>query len=266
MKTSRTQQSTAASLPGSAKRQLAWFTHYTRWYLQRNFHGLHLLRLSALDSLEGLPLLVCVNHPSWWDPLLGLFLSQRFFPHRRHAAPIAAEGLAKYKFFERLGFFGINPGTRQGAFRFLQIGEAVLGRSDGAFWVTPQGAFKDVRLPIVLQPGVGYLARHLARFAMLPVALEYSFWNERYPEAFACFGSPVIEYGWNRTPAHWNTLFTRRLQETVDALSFRVALRDASVFEPLLAGNAGVGGVYDLWRASKAKLLGKSWQAEHGGN
>ena len=175
-----------AALPPIAKRQLGWFNAYVSWFLRRNFHGLHLLRLTNLEQLESLPLLVCLNHPSWWDPLVGLHLSQRFFPLRHHVAPIAAAGLAKYKFFERLGFFGINADTRQGAARFLQIGKSALSRPDGAFWVTPQAAFADVRQPIVLEPGVGHLVRHVERFAMLPVALEYSFWNERHPEAFAC--------------------------------------------------------------------------------
>lgn len=247
------------------RRQLAWFARYVAWYLRRNFHGLHLLQLSSLEPLEGLPLLVCVNHPSWWDPLIGLYLSQRFFPERYHAAPIAADGLAKYKFFKRLGFFGIPSERRQRAFRFMAVGRAVLSRTDGALWVTPQGAFTDIRLPIRLEPGVGHLATHIERFAFLPVALEYAFWNERLPEAFVCFGFPVIASGHTATAAEWSARFTRSLQDTTDCLSEKVQLRDPRMFEPLLEGKAGVGGVYDVWRASIAKLQGKRWQPEHGG-
>lgn len=195
------------SLPPVRRRQLAWFTRYVAWYLRRNFHGLHLLQLSSLEPLDGLPLLVCLNHPSWWDPLIGLYLSQRFFAERYHAAPIAADGLAKYKFFERLGFFGIPSERRQRAFRFMAVGKAVLSRNDGALWVTPQGAFTDVRQPIRLDLGIGYLATQLERFALLPVALEYAFWNERFPEAFVCFGSPVIANGHDGTAAEWSAFF-----------------------------------------------------------
>ena len=250
--------------PAVSKRQLAWFACYVDWYLRRNFHGLHLLRLADPEQFSGIPLLLCLNHPSWWDPLIALHLSQRFFPGRQHAAPIAAEGLAKYKFFERLGFFGIEPGTRQGASRFLEVGTACLSRPDGAFWVTAQGAFNDVRQPIVLEPGIGHVARNADRFVMLPVALEYSFWNERYPEAFACFGKPIVGHGADHLPAAWTALFRCSLQVTVHALSERVQQRRASSFEPLLHGNAGVGGVYGLWRALAASLRRKRWQPEHG--
>ena len=253
-----------STLPPVAKRQLGCFTRYVRWYLPRTFHGLHLLRLTDIEKLNGAPLLVCLNHPSWWDPLIALYLSQRFFPGRHHVAPIAAASLARYKFFERLGFFGIEPHSRRGASRFLKMGQAVLKQVNGAFWVTAQGEFTDARWPVVLERGIGHLARRAGRFAMLPVALEYTFWNERYPEAFACFGHPIVGSGGDRSSADWNALFTNALQATVDALSCKVQLRCASAFEPLFAGSAGVGGVYDFWRAARARLQGKRWQPEHG--
>lgn len=251
--------------PRVSKRLLAWFARYVSWYLRRNFHGVHLLRLTDPDQFSGLPLLICLNHPSWWDPLLAIHLSQRLFRDRQHATPISSEGLAKYKFFERLGFFGIRPGTREGAARFLAMGASTLSRRDGAFWVTAQGAFTDVRRPIVLEAGVGHVARNAERFVMLPVAFEYCFWNERYPEAFACFGQAVSGRGVDHAPADWTALFRHSLQATVDALSESVQQRRASNFEPLLYGNAGVGGVYDVWRAVTARLRREEWHPEHEG-
>jgi 1-acyl-sn-glycerol-3-phosphate acyltransferase len=251
-------------LPPIARRELSWFARYITFYLRRNFHALHLLRLSSLERVEGYPLLVCLNHPSWWDPLIGLYLSQRFFANRRHYAPIAAAEIAQYRFFERLGFFSVGH-THEGAARFLRIGQAALHRADGALWMTPQGAFTDVRRPLVLEPGVGRLATHLERFAMLPIALEYSFWSERFPEAFACLGDPVFaSSGGEHSAAGWNAIFARACEETADALSARVQARDPSLFEPLLEGSAGVGGFYDRWRVFKARLQGKAWQPEHG--
>lgn len=256
----------SAALPLIAKRRLGWFTRYLQFYLRRNFHCVHVLKLSPLEDLKGWPLLVCLNHPSWWDPLMGAYLSQRFFPQRNHYAPIAEAGLAKYRFFERLGFFGIDPGTRAGAFRFLEIGASVLSRDDAALWVTPEGRFIDVRRrPIHIQPGIGHLAQRLARFAMLPLALEYSFWNERCPEAFACFGRPLfIEQGRERTARDWTSCFSGALERTLDVLSERVQRRDRAVFEPVLAGSAGVGGIYDLWRSLKSRLRGEKFRPEHG--
>lgn len=240
-------------LPEIRHWQLRLFIRYIAFYLHRHFHALHLLNRTSLSSLEGWPVLVCLNHPAWWDPLLALYLSQRFFPKRDHYGPIASAGLSKYKFFERLGFFGIDPQSRAGASRFLQIGRAVSERSDCALWVTVQGHFTDVRIrPLQIQAGVGHLAHRCDRLAVLPLALEYAFWDERAPEAFACFGNPIfIEHGEAKTPAEWTAEFGAALESTADTLAGCVKARNAEAFQPILSGVSGTGGIYDLWRALK---------------
>ena len=146
------------AVPPVSALYLNWFARYVAFYLRRNFHGFSLLRTGLPEEAAGLPLLVCLNHPSWWDPLTAFYLTQRFFAGREQYAPIAAEGLAKYKFFTRLGFFPIDLHSHAGAANFLRMGEAVLSRPNGALWVTPQGAFRDVRdRPVLIEPGIGHL-------------------------------------------------------------------------------------------------------------
>lgn len=230
------------------------FIGYIAYYVRRHFQGLHLLNQSKADGLEGWPILVCMNHPSWWDPLFALYLSQYFFPRREHYGPIASEGLSKYQFFEKLGFFGIDPKTRAGAAHFLQIGRAVLSRPDAALWVTAQGYFTDVRVrPVQLQAGVAHLAHTASRFVMLPVALEFSFWLERKPEAFACVGDPIfVEQGSAHTTAEWLQTFSTALEETQSLLSQHVQNRQSEAFESVFRSRSGVGGIYDLWRVLKS--------------
>lgn len=255
------------TLPPINKRQLRWFIRYITFYLRRNFHGLHLAFETPLPaSVTDGPVLVCMNHPSWWDPLLALYLSQRLFPGRGNYGPIAGAGLSKYKFFERLGFFGVDNRSRSGAVRFLRLGTAALRGSSTSLWVTPQGHFADVRTrPVSIEPGVGHLAHRLNQLAMIPLAFEYTFWSERYPEAFACFGAPVfVDAGGDRSAREWNACFAQALERTQDHLSRLVQARNATAFEPLLQGSAGVGGMYDLWRAVKARLSGRKFQPEHG--
>lgn len=254
-------------VPPTSKVWVKWFAQYSAFYLRKHFHSFSLLRTGMPKELIHWPLLVCLNHPSWWDPLTAFHLSQRFFPDRQHYAPIAQEGLGKYKFFAKLGCFGLDMHTYAGAATFLKIGHAVLQSEKRALWVTAQGSFRDVReRPCVFEPGVGHLARRLERCAMLPVALEYSFWNERSPEAFACLGTPVfIEDGRRKTADQWTETFAAALEATQNILAAKVQRRDSSAFEPLLHGQAGVGGVYDLWRRVNARMRGRKFQPEHGG-
>jgi phytoene desaturase len=242
------------------------FTRHVRRYLRRNFRALRLARGGRPDvPAGGAPLIVVLNHPSWWDPLVCAVLAE-LFPAYRHFAPIEEAGLAKYPFLKRLGLFGVETGTRKGALAFLRTGLAVLSQSGGALWVTAQGEFTDPRQrPTRLREGVGHLVRRLDGAVVLPLALEYPFWEERYPEILARFGEPIyVRRGRDRSAAGWTAAVEAGLAAAQDALAGAAQRRDAAAFEMLLGGAAGVGGVYDLWRRFKALLRGRRFHPAHG--
>lgn len=248
-------------------RLVSLFGRYSERYMARHFHAVRLARAGRPggEALRGRPLVVCLNHPAWWDPLAGLVLARRIFPGLRHFAPIDAAGLAKYRFFARLGFFGIEPGTARGARRFLEVSQALLAQPDTVLWVTAGGRFADPReRPVRLRPGLGALLARVDRATVLPLALEYPFWEERCPEALARFGDAVHVRGGARTAAGWTAFLEERLAATQDALASDALARDAGRFETLLGGRAGVGGVYDLWRRARARLRGEAFRPEHG--
>ena len=95
--------------------------HVKRFYLARNFHAVRLSRTGRPAPVPDVPLIVVLNHPSWWDPLVGLVLTE-LFPDRAHYAPMDAHALLRYRIFERLGVFGIEPATSRGAREFLRTG------------------------------------------------------------------------------------------------------------------------------------------------
>jgi 1-acyl-sn-glycerol-3-phosphate acyltransferase len=185
---------------------------------------------------------------------------------REHVAPIEAAALGQYRFFERLGFFGIEPGSSAGYQRLLEVADQVLVRDDAAFWITPQGHFADVRArPLGLRPGVGHLVHRLRGGAVLPVALEYTFWAERLPEALAYIGEPmVIDDGRERSPEAWTEEVERGLSRAQDELAQASIARDEGAFELLVQGRSGFGRVYDLWRRLTAALRGERAVTEHG--
>jgi 1-acyl-sn-glycerol-3-phosphate acyltransferase len=211
-------------------------------------------------------LIVYLNHAAWWDPLVGLILAQRLFPSRATYTPIEAKALGRYRFMERLGLFGIDPQTRSGGLRFLRVSRAILARADTALWITPEGRFADPRQrPVRFRPGLAHLARSLQRGVLLPLALEYPFWEERTPEALARFGEPIhVEDGNGRTVADWNARLEAELRTAQDALAEQAISRDVEEFEVLLRGRVGVGGVYDVWRRLVAPLRGEAFSPEHG--
>jgi 1-acyl-sn-glycerol-3-phosphate acyltransferase len=244
------------------------FARYCRWYLRRHVHGVRLLRAAAVTADDETPLVVYLNHASWWDPLVGLLLARERFPSRTLYAPIDAQALRQYRFFARLGFFGVELGTTRGASSFLRQSLAVLRLPGASLWVTPQARFADVReRPVRFRPGLGHLARRLDRASFLPVAIEYVFWEERTPEVLIAMGDPIrVEAGRASTLSAeaWTERFEQRMEVLLDLLAEAAQRRQASEWIPLLEGGAGVGFVYDGWRSVRAWLRGERFDRQHG--
>ena len=241
------------------------FCWYGKRYVRRHFHAIRLSRASPAPKLAAdEPAIIYLNHPSWWDPMTCLVLADAQFPGRRHYAPIDAQMLERYGIFKRLGFFGVEPGTARGACTFLRVGRAVCNRRGAMLWVTAQGRFTDVRTrPVTLRPGLAHLLRRASGAAVIPLAIEYAFWEERSPEILLRFG-PVIRSSAGMRASDLNTLLESQLTAAQDALAEESQSRDPARFHSILSGEAGVGGVYDRWRSLKARLAGRTFVSEHG--
>src|SRR4051812_8378887 len=98
---------------------LRGFTRYCRRYLRTHFHAVRLSKSSFELPNDDEPLIVVLNPPSWWDPLLGIILSE-LLPDREHFAAIDVAAIKRYAFFRRLGFVGIDSKSVRGAMDFLQ--------------------------------------------------------------------------------------------------------------------------------------------------
>ena len=252
------------ALPRQSRWLLNWFRRYCTRYARRHLHAVRLSQSShVVPSTEGKPLIFVMNHPSWWDIIIGFVLIERF-AHYQHFAPIDAEMLPKYRFFNRLGFFGIDA-TPRGAARFLRTSKAIFAKPFRAMWITAQGKFVDPRQrPIELRPGVGYVASRLDEGYVIPVAVEYPFWEERTPEALVRFGEPLSASSRSRLSAHeWTHRIEAALTAAQDALAGEAMRRDPAAFEVLVSGRVGVGGVYDLWRRLTSWFRGRRFDPAH---
>jgi len=254
-----------ARLPRRNARLFGLFRRYVRSYVSRHFHAVRIDRDGPLPELAPGPVVVALNHPSWWDPMIGLVLTGELPESRAHYAPIDAVGLAQYPFLERLGFYGVELGTPRGGLRFLRRSLAILSRPDSVLWITVQGHFVDPReRPIRIKAGVGHLAHRQGHGTILPVAVEYPFWNDRLPESLVRFGSPIeIRRSPESSPESWTARLESALEETQDLLGERARRRDPDQFVTLLGGKAGVGGIYDTWRRMKARLRGHTFRPDH---
>ncbi len=240
------------------------FSMIARRRLRHGFRAVRVMGGERLAAQVSGPVIVYLNHPSWWDPLLCLALARALLPGRTHYAPISAASLKQYPLFARLGMFPVEQNSSRGAVQFLRGAEAVLA-GGGVLWVTAQGAFTDVRVrPAVLKPGLGALVHRLHAATVVPVAMEYTFWNQRLPEALVAIGEPVnVSDGRSQVSAAWTTLLEARLEALQDDLAMASCKRDSAKFATLLDGGRGTAGVYGAWQRVRSRLRGEHGVRDH---
>ena len=216
------------------------FAFYLRWYLGRHFHAMRVSRTGLPRGVMGKPLIVYSNHPSWWDPAVYILLCDMLFPGRAGYGPMDAAALGKYGVLERMGVFGVELDNPRGAATFLRTCLAVLASPSNMLWITAEGAFTDHRTerPVMLRPGLAHLARHVPGAVILPLALEYTFWDESRPEALVRFGEPLLSDR-QGSVAEWTTRLEASLADTMDALATESATRNPALFQPLVRGGVG---------------------------
>lgn len=226
--------------------------------LKASFHA---IRCSGPIPARSGPLVIFANHPSWWDGEIFAWLGTTMFPDRRSFVPIEAAMLERYRFFRKLGAFGVTP-DYTGATTFLAVGEAVLGLEDGLLLVNAEGRFRDVReRPLQVAAGLAHLAKRQPTARFISLAIEYVFWDERRPNLLLRFGEPVSA---ETIRVQGQPVLREALTATMDALAADAVTRDPGRFTTLLAGKTRINPVYDGWRRAKALLRGQRFDPAHG--
>lgn len=249
---------------------LRGFRRYSRRMIQKQFHAVALLR-EGLIQVRRLPadrpLIVYGNHPGWWDPLAAHLVCETCFPGRDIFAPIDAAALQRYRILARLGFYPLEMGTASGAAKFLKCSRAILDHPAASLWLTPEGRFCDPRdREAELMPGLAHLCSQMDCGFIVPLAIEYPFWEERLPEMLLALGDPIdVATHRELDKSDWRQLLTERLRTTQDHLARHAILRDTEAFEIVLRGGRGSGVLYDLARRLRSICGGTPYQASHGG-
>ena len=274
MKPAREGEDKRRSLLVPPSRVLLWlFEIYIRLFVPRHFHALRLAS-AARFPLEARPLIVCINHPSWWDPLSSILISRYLLRSANHYAPIDAVSLRRYGLLGRMGLFPVEQGTPRGAVQFLRAADQILAQPQAVLWLTPQGEFTDARArPVIFKAGLDALVRRMPTVTVVPMAYEYIFWDERLPEILSNCGQPlvfergVLVNGRVDSAADKSlsagSVIAHALTNAQQELRVLAMERDASRFTTVLIGGTGTGGIYALWQRLFAAFRGERYHPEH---
>lgn len=234
----------------------AWYV--TRRLIPGRFHALRIaadgLDLARAANLWEHPVVVVMNHQSWWDPMIGLALADTLWPARRGIAPMDVTQLEKFPILRRIGIFGVHPDDPASMAAMLEyVDHRFQSLVRPTLMLTPQGQFADVRAPFVLRPGAAALASRFAACSVLSVSVEYAFWIDQKPEVLV----RIQEVPRPETPSttSWQRSLTQAMQDNASVLARLVMARDEGPFTTLLGGaSTGANPVYNFWN----RLRGRS--------
>jgi 1-acyl-sn-glycerol-3-phosphate acyltransferase len=239
------------------------FRRYVRRFVGRNFNAVRVSGLEHLVQAAGKPLVCFANHPGWWDPMTAVLMTDCFFPDRQFAAPMDGEALRKYPVLEKLGFFPVQRDTSSGTKEFMKTSRGLLN-AQTILWITPTGKFHDVRKPEAFLKGLSLLVNKDFQGVTLPMAIEYTFWNERSPEMLIQFGPALAADDLSADLELRTWELEQALGQAQRQLADLAVARDPDGFTTIAMGRAGIGGIYDLWRRMVARLRGQAFNDRHG--
>jgi len=160
------------------------FLPYILRQFRKQFHGLYLLgEIPAIDP--DLPLLITPNHSTWWDGFFLYILNKRVFKRKLHLMMLEQQ-LSKYRFFSRIGAFGIEPGLPRRAHETLKYCADVLHNRYNALCIFPQGVLRYFAVrPLDFQRGVGHILKlYGGEVNLLPLGIRCEFLIDQRAEVF----------------------------------------------------------------------------------
>lgn len=241
----------------TSPRFVRFFGGYACRMLRKRFASVHLEQESGQVLRDAAahdgPLVVAFNHPSWWDPIVGVAIKHLYMPDRPAIAPIEMAMFERFGFMRRLGMFGIDTEHPDAARAMVQyVCECHEQDSRIALFLTPQGGFTDVRAPVVVRPGAGAVASTLDDVRVLALLSELVFWEDKRPELLLL--ARECPRPARPTTAGWTRTIRDGMQGGADRLAELAITRSAEPFVPILARiGSDVNPAYDFWQRLRGR-------------
>lgn len=151
-----------------------------------------LVRFPNAELDTGLPMLMVINHPSWLDIELSLFLVEELLGLDYYMMA-NMNILEKRPFMRKHGVFGVDEKDPFAIGRAMKYTASLLHEHPNRCVVIfPQGnMIRSIERPIQIKQGTAQIARLVKNVTILPVAIHYDHFRNKLPEAFVRIGEPT---------------------------------------------------------------------------
>lgn len=168
------------------------FHIYVMRLMKRHFHAFHLFG-DVPQPNPNLPLLLIPNHSTWWDGFFVYLLNEEIIKREIYLMMLDRQ-LAKYKFFSRIGAFGITPGDRENVNESLNYTVELLQKKNVMITMFPQGILLPWgKRPLNFKKGIESIIQLYNKpINILPLAIRAEYGGEQRSEVFFQFGENFV--------------------------------------------------------------------------
>lgn len=168
---------------------ISFFSWYTRWSLKRRFR-----QVWVKQKYQPIPesrTVYFLNHNSWWDGLIPLYLNQHFF-HQNARAMMEDKQMQQYTFFSKIGAFSINLEDPKASVQSLRYAVKSMQRNNASLFIYPEGEITPVSESAPkFKNGLAWLYANLEDIDFVPIHIYMHSFRSSKPELYLSIGSSV---------------------------------------------------------------------------
>lgn len=177
-------------IPADESRFFIWFfERYTKWSLKRRFK--HLWVKQEYHPNADSRTVYFLNHNSWWDGLIPLYLNENFF-HQKARALMEDRQMRQYTFFSKIGAFSINLEDPKASISSLRYAVDSMKRDHACLFIYPEGTITPVsENEPNFRKGLAWLYQNLDDIDFVPIAIYCHTLRSSKPELYLSIGNSV---------------------------------------------------------------------------
>lgn len=176
-----------------------------------------------------------LNHNSWWDGLIPLYLNEYFF-HQQARAMMEDKQMHQYSFFRKIGAFSVNLNDAKSTVQSLRYALKSLERPNASLFIYPEGKITPETADAPdFKSGLSWLYSNTSNVDYVPVYIYMHSFRSSKHELYLNIGEPV-SFDSNSDRGRLTTQFEQKLAN-LGAETRRVAGFNDENFEPQFLKN-----------------------------
>ena len=171
---------------------IRFFSLYTKWKLKRSFKQVWISQKYEPD--DDSRTVYFLNHNSWWDGLLPLYLNEYFF-HQNARAIMEEKQMNKHTFFSKIGAFSIDLSNPRSIVTSMRYALRSLKRENACLFIYPEGKITPVSESTPeFKNGLSWLYKNTADIDFVPIGIYSHSFRSAKPELYILIGDSVDHY------------------------------------------------------------------------